>query len=114
MKNFTLGLAAFAMAFGLASTPVIANDIRSVVADAYGNAIIRTMGGAKIIAVGQAGLAESFAGPQVVEASGTVNHETSRNNCREVGIFIKGRSYMYGVSDGDPVPRATKIVCDTQ
>ncbi len=112
MKNFALGLAASALAFGLASTPVLANDIRSVVADAYGNAIIRTLGGAKIIAVGQAGLAESFVGPQVVEASGTVSGAMSRNNCREVGIFIKGRSYMYGVSDGDPVPRATKIVCD--
>lgn len=114
MKNFAFGLAASALAFGLAAAPVLANDIRSVVADAYGNAIIRTLGGAKIIAVGQAGLAESFAGPQVVEASDTINGTTSRNNCREVGIFIKGRSYMYGVSDGDPVPRATKIICDTQ
>lgn len=89
---------------GLISTPVLASDIRSVVADTYGNAIIRTQGGAKIIAVGQADLADSFVAPEVLEASG--------KNCREVGIVLKGRSFMYGVSDGDPVPQATKIICD--
>jgi hypothetical protein len=92
------------LSLGLLTAPALAGDIRSVVADAYGNAIIRTQGGAKIIAVGQADLANSFTGPEVVEAD--------TKNCREVGIVLKGRSYMYGVSDGDPVPLATKLVCD--
>lgn len=88
----------------LCALPAVASDIRSVETDAYGNAIIRTLGGAKIIAVGQASLADTFVAPQVVEADG--------KNCREVGIILKGRSFMYGLSDGDPVPSATKIVCN--
>jgi hypothetical protein len=80
-----------------------ATEIRSVTADEYGNAIIRTAGGAKIIAVGQADLATSFAEADAVPAA---------TNCREVGIILRGRSYMYGVSDGDPVPLATRIICD--
>ncbi len=92
------------LALGLLLTPALASDIRSVVADAYGNAIIYTQGGAKIIAVGQADLAAAFAGPEVAQTSGT--------NCREIGIVLKGRSFMYGIGDGDPVPLATKIICD--
>ena len=92
------------LALGLMSAPVFASDIRSVVADAYGNAIIRTQGGGKIIAVGQADLADAFVAEDVAAADG--------QNCREVGILLKGRSYMYGVSNGDPVPQATKIICD--
>lgn len=88
----------------LFALPAMASDIRSVDADAYGNAVIRTLGGAKIIAVGQAALADSFVAPQVIAAEG--------KNCREVGIILKGRSFMYGLSDGDPVPSATKIICD--
>lgn len=88
----------------LFSTVASASDIRSIEADAYGNAIIRTIGGAKIIAVGQAELAENFVAPEVVALEG--------KNCREVGIVLKGRSFMYGLSDGDPVPSATKIVCN--
>jgi hypothetical protein len=86
----------------LAAASAAASDIRSVVADGYGNAVIRTAGGAKIIAVGQAGLAEGFKA-EAAEATA---------NCREVGIVLRGRSYMYGVSDGDPVPLATTLVCD--
>jgi hypothetical protein len=92
------------IALGLLSTPAFASDIRSVDADAYGNAIIRTQGGAKIIAVGQADLADTFVVAEVAETEG--------KNCREVGIVLKGRSFMYGVSDGDPVPLATKVICD--
>ena len=92
------------LALSLMSAPVFASDIRSVVADAYGNAIIRTQSGAKIIAVGQADLANTFVAEDVASASG--------QNCREVGIVLNGRSFMYGVSDGDPVPLATKIICD--
>ena len=91
------------LAFGLSSVPAFATDVRSVMADAYGNAIIITQGGAKIIAVGQADLAENFVAVDTAEAG---------RNCREVGIVLKGRSFMYGVGDGDPVPLATKLVCD--
>lgn len=88
----------------LFALPAVASDILSVENDAYGNAVIRTMGGAKIIAVGQASLADTFVAPQIAAAE--------VKNCREVGIILKGRSFMYGVSDGDPVPSATKIVCN--
>lgn len=92
------------LALSFLSSPAFAGDIRSVVADSYGNAIIHTQGGAKIIAVGQADLADSFVAADAIEAEG--------KNCREVGIVLKGRSFMYGVGDGDPVPLATKVICD--
>jgi hypothetical protein len=103
--EFVMRFAVLILTFGLLSTPALASDIRSVVADPYGNAIIITQGGAKIIAVGQAGLADSFVPAEVALIE-------EGKNCREVGIVLKGRSYMYGVSDGDPVPLATKIICD--
>jgi hypothetical protein len=89
---------------GLLAAPAFASDIRSVDADPYGNAVIITQGGAKIIAVGQAGLADTFIPTEVAVTEG--------KNCREVGIVLKGRSFMYGIGDGDPVPQATKIICD--
>ena len=98
-------LAISLIALGLLCAPAFANDIRSVVADAYGNAIITTLGGAKIIAVGQADLADSFVPAEVAAVA-------EGKTCREVGIVLKGRSFMYGIGDGDPVPLATKIICD--
>ena len=91
-------------ALGLMAAPVLASDIRSIDADPYGNAVIITQGGAKIIAVGQAGLADTFVSEDVAAATA--------KNCREVGIVLRGRSFMYGVGDGDPVPLATKVICD--
>jgi hypothetical protein len=98
------------LAVGLLTTPADASDLRSVVADPYGNAIIITRGGAKIIAVGQAALADTFV-PEDVAVTEEVAVAKGKY-CREVGIVLKGRSFMYGVSDGDPVPLATKIICD--
>jgi hypothetical protein len=94
--------AALSTAFLTLAAPALAsNEIRSITADAYGNGVIITSGGSKIIAVGQSQLADGFTPPAIVT-----------ENCREVGIVLKGRSFMYGVSDGDPVPQATKIVCE--
>ena len=82
-------------------------EIRSVTADQYGNAIIITEGGAKVIAVGQGErMAQAFNATR--DASATVDGE----NCRNVGVFVRGRGYMYGVGNGDPVPVLTKRVCD--
>ena len=103
-RLFSLALSIGILSVGFAAVPALASDIRSVVADAYGNAIIRTQGGAKIIAVGQAALANDFVPDEAQAADG--------QNCRYVGIVLKGRSFMYGVSDGDPVPVAAKLVCD--
>jgi hypothetical protein len=102
--EFVMRIVFSVMAFGLLTASAFANDIRSVVADPYGNAIIITQGGAKIIAVGQAELADTFVAAEVAAVEG--------KNCREIGIVLKGRSFMYGVSDGDPVPSATKIICE--
>ncbi|MGL4404898.1 MAG: hypothetical protein ACRCT6_04000, partial [Notoacmeibacter sp.] len=62
------------LAICLLSTPAFASDIRAVVADAYGNAVITTQGGAKIIAVGQADLADTFAASKAEATEG--------KNCR--------------------------------
>ena len=100
------------MAFIPLATSALASELRSVEADAYGNAIIRTNGGAKIIAVGQAGLAATFVAADTGADFTTDIIKAELAKCREVGIILKGRSYMYGVSDGDPVPQATKIICN--
>lgn len=107
MRLFSLS-AAFCAVFTLAAAPALASgEIRSVTADNHGNAIIITTGGAKIIAVGQAALAAAEASaPQVIEA------DAAAPRCREVGIVMRGRAHMYGVSDGDPVPSATRIICE--
>ena len=81
-----------------------APEIRSVETDPYGNAVLRTRGGAKIIVVGEgARLAEEFAPVPIVKAE---------QHCRTVGIIVRGRSHMYGVSSGDPVPVLSKTICD--
>ena len=91
--------------------PALAGEIRSVSEDSYGNAIIRTTGGAKIIAVGR--------GAELVAAHGTAHAAPGEPEiipaapvCREVGIVLRGRGFMYGLSDGDPVPVLTQTVCD--
>jgi hypothetical protein len=101
--EFVMRLVVSISALCLLAASAYAGDIRSVTADSYGNAIIITQGGAKVIAVGQAELAENFVAENNVE---------SGKNCREVGIVLKGRSFMYGIGDGDAVPLATKIMCN--
>ena len=88
----------------IAGSAQAATEISSVTADAHGNAVLRTAGGAKIIVVGEgARLAAAFEEPVIVETGRT---------CRTVGTFVRGRSYMYGVSSGDPVPTFTKRICE--
>ena len=109
MTRFALravsAVAAVLATLASASAAESVGAIRSVTADAYGNAVIITEGGAKVIAVGQgAAMAQAFAAtPSAADAA---------TNCRNVGIYVRGRSYMYGLSDGDPVPVMTKRICD--
>ena len=96
--------AATASTLPAGATSDIGPEIRSVHQDADGNAILRTRGGAKIIVIGEGErLAAAFAAPEVIGAG---------TNCRFVGITVKGRSYMYGVSSGDPTPVIGRRVCD--
>jgi hypothetical protein len=79
-------------------------EIRSVTADGYGNAIIRTTGGAKIIAVGQgADLPQVFADAEADAKAG--------KTCKLYGTVVRGRSYMYGVGEGDPIPVIGVEIC---
>jgi hypothetical protein len=98
---FTASCMAVSVILGSSAAGATGNDIRSITADPYGNGVIITSGGAKIIAVGRGDLADGFEPPAIIT-----------ENCREIGIVLKGRSFMYGVSEGDPVPRATEVVCD--
>ena len=109
---FCARAARVALLIGLSAavaSPAFANaqggpEIRSVTSDADGNAILRTRGGAKIIVVGEGErLKQVFATPVVIEADG---------DCRTDGIVVRGRSFMYGVSSGDPTPVIAKRVCD--
>jgi hypothetical protein len=108
IRPFLLAFIGTATLAGSLASVASAGEIRSVTADDYGNAVILTTGGAKIIAVGQADLA---AGYQGVAASADIV-AAPVTTCREVGIVLKGRSFMYGVGDGDPVPLATRVICD--
>ena len=100
--------AVFSCAFIAMGSAAMANsapeEIRGVQQDQNGNAILITQGGSKIIVIGEgARLAEAFAQPKIIKA---------QENCREVGITVRGRSYMFGVSSGDPTPVLSKIICE--
>lgn len=73
-----------------------------VYADSFGNLVIDAAAGYKRIIVGQGGLARKLADytgagePKVVYAD-----EIGQQECFRPPVFVKGRSYMYGLSDGE-------------
>lgn len=73
-----------------------------VYADSFGNLVIESAAGYKRIIVGEGELAKELAAytgagaPEVVYAD-----EYGREDCYRPPVFVKGRSYMYGLSDGE-------------
>lgn len=73
-----------------------------VYADSFGNLVIESAAGYKRILVGEGKLAKELAAytsagePEVVYAD-----EYGRQDCYRPPVFVKGRSYMYGLSDGE-------------
>ena len=107
--NFGLSgkcLAALALAATAAACAMPAaagtRDRDHVYADSFGNLVIESAAGYKRILVGEGRLAKELAAytasgqPEVVYLD-----EYSRQDCYRPPVFVKGRSYMYGLSDGE-------------
>lgn len=96
-----------ALTIGLAA-PAIAGARHQdrVYADLFGNLVIDSAAGYKRILVGEGKLAKELSAytsagqPKVL-----YQHETddviNGNDCYRPPAFVKGRSYMYGLSDGE-------------
>ena len=80
-----------------------------VYADSFGNLVIDSAAGYKRIIVGEGKLAKKlsdFTSAGQPEAEPEVLYEdeadhVSRRGCYQPPVFVKGRSYMYGLSDGE-------------
>ncbi len=75
-----------------------------VYADSFGNLVIDSAAGYKRILVGEGKLAKELSAytsagqPKVIYESAP---DTSSGDCYRPQVFVKGRSYMYGLSDGE-------------
>jgi hypothetical protein len=96
-----IALAAMAAAYALPASAG-SNHRDHVYADSFGNLVIESAAGYKRIIVGQGKLAKELANytsagqPKVVYAD-----DIGRQDCYRPPVFVKGRSYMYGLSDGE-------------
>lgn len=77
--------------------------------DSYGNLIIVSPSGYKRIVVGKGYLAAQMERERIAEA-GHVDGRKWRRHCHVPPVLWRGRSYMYGLADGEiPTP---PVVCD--
>lgn len=79
-----------------------------VYADSFGNLVIDSAAGYKRIIVGEGKLAKELSAytstsdanePDVIYENESDN--VIRRGCYQPPVFVKGRSYMYGLSDGE-------------
>ncbi|TJW82577.1 MAG: hypothetical protein E5X43_23765 [Mesorhizobium sp.] len=93
-----------AVAIGLAA-PVRAGTRDRVYADSFGNLVIESAAGYKRILVGEGNLAKELSDyigagrPKIVYQD--ESDDVSSRDCYRPPVFVKGRSYMYGLSDGE-------------
>jgi len=99
----TVTLAAFATALASPSEAGLRHHDR-VYADSFGNLVIDSAAGYKRIIVGQGKLAKQFS-DYTGAGQPDVMYDESDNagapGCYQPPVFVKGRSYMYGLSDGE-------------
>jgi hypothetical protein len=99
---------AAALAVGSAAVspaPAEARTRDHVYADSFGNLVIESAAGYKRILVGEGRLAKQLsdyvgAGEPEVEYYRESDSHVERD-CYRPPVFVKGRSYMYGLSDGE-------------
>jgi hypothetical protein len=114
--RYTLALtatAALVLAAGMALTsPAAAGGSHDrVYADSFGNLIVESSTGYKRIIVGEGASARKLAaytgstGPKVVY----LDEPRAQRHCYRPPMLLKGRSYMYGFSEGE-IPRPG-LVC---
>jgi hypothetical protein len=79
-----------------------------VYADSFGNLVIESAAGYKRILVGEGAMAKKLAAyTDAGQASQFDPHDAERarmsdaRDCYRPPVFVKGRSYMYGLSDGE-------------
>ena len=77
-----------------------------VYADSFGNLVIDSATGYKRILVGKGKLARKFsaytsAGQPKVFYEYESDETVGRGDCYRPPVFVKGRSYMYGLSEGE-------------
>ncbi|AMS39938.1 hypothetical protein N7E70_004775 [Aminobacter sp. NyZ550] len=97
--------ASFMLAAGVALTsPAAAGGSHDrVYADSFGNLIVESTTGYKRIIVGEGASARKLAaytgstGPKVVYLDGP----SAQRHCYRPPMLLKGRSYMYGFSEGE-------------
>jgi hypothetical protein len=102
------GLLAAALIAGSAALAVAPADARTrdrVYADSFGNLVIESAAGYKRILVGEGKLAKELSdyvgtGQPEVESYRESDSRVGRD-CYRPPVFVKGRSYMYGLSDGE-------------
>ena len=76
-----------------------------VYADSFGNLVIESAAGYKRIIVGEGKLAKELSDytgagqPDVIYEN--ESDDVSGHGCYQPPVFVKGRSYMYGLSDGE-------------
>lgn len=97
---------AAALAFGAFATPAGAQD--RIYADSFGNLIVRSPAGYKRIVVGAGYLAQDLAAYEQSSSQDDViyldEYESGALQLRECwkpAVLLKGRSYMYGLEDGE-------------
>lgn len=110
-----LSLTALALAATLgASAPASASgwDRDRVYADSFGNLVVDGAAGYKRILVGQGGQARKMAnylnasGPKVIYLD--QQGESAPRHCYRPPMLLKGRSYMYGFSEG-AIPQPGRV-----
>jgi hypothetical protein len=96
-------LLAGSMAF---AAPAGAETRDHVYADSFGNLVIESAAGYKRILVGEGKLAKELsayvgAGQPKADYYEDSDERVERRDCYRPPVFVKGRSYMYGLSDGE-------------
>jgi len=106
LSDLSLPLAVGLMAFGL-SMPVQAESSYSdrIYADSFGNLVVHSRSGSKRIVVGQGALAQELADYERPQdrniAYADSGEESVPYECWKPAVLLKGRSYMYGLEDGE-------------
>ena len=97
-------LALFAVAIAAAPAEAGLRHHDRVYADSFGNLVIDSAAGYKRIIVGQGRLAKQLSDYTSAGQPPVIYDESdnaSGPGCYQPPVFVKGRSYMYGLSDGE-------------
>ncbi|MFC5384913.1 hypothetical protein ACFPLB_02920 [Aquamicrobium segne] len=108
MRKSTCMAAAAIAGFILCQPAIAGQQGDHIYADSFGNLVVDSTAGYKRIVVGQGHMARQVAaytasnGPKIIYLDRVEeNKKTWATDCYRPPVFIKGRSHMYGLSDGE-------------